>query len=129
MIHIHGPSPAAEILIFRSQFIHQGLTFLVSMLLLSEVLNLIINVQVQEVSHDTKMAKLVRSAVNWITEPRQSDFMEEVFLAYLILFIFSRDFTNIDALQTHRIREIRNSPHRAFYGRTSVSLRVMTTVN
>ncbi len=26
--------------------------------------------QVQEVSHDSKMAKLVRSDVNWITEPR-----------------------------------------------------------
>ncbi|TFK81693.1 DEAD/H helicase [Polyporus arcularius HHB13444] len=61
-------------------FIHQGLTFLV-----------------QEVSHDTKMAKLVRSDVNWITEPR--------------------DFTNVDALQTYRIREIKGSPHRAFYGR------------
>ncbi|RPD79912.1 P-loop containing nucleoside triphosphate hydrolase protein [Lentinus tigrinus ALCF2SS1-7] len=61
-------------------FIHQGLTFLV-----------------QEVSHDTKMAKLVRSDVNWITEPR--------------------DFTNVDALQTYRIRELRGSPHRAFYGR------------
>ncbi|EJF65709.1 P-loop containing nucleoside triphosphate hydrolase protein [Dichomitus squalens LYAD-421 SS1] len=61
-------------------FIHQGLTFLV-----------------QEVSHDSKMAKLVRSDVNWITEPR--------------------DFTNVDAIQTTRIREIKGSPHRAFYGR------------
>ncbi|KAI0747965.1 P-loop containing nucleoside triphosphate hydrolase protein [Daedaleopsis nitida] len=64
-------------------FIHQGLTFLV-----------------QEVSHDSKMAKLVRSDVNWITEPR--------------------DFTNIDALQTYRIREIKGSPHRAFYGRVEL---------
>ncbi|KAI1787885.1 P-loop containing nucleoside triphosphate hydrolase protein [Ganoderma leucocontextum] len=61
-------------------FMHQGLTFLV-----------------QEVSHDSKMAKVVRSDVNWITEPR--------------------DFTNVDAMQTTRIREIRGSPHRAFYGR------------
>ncbi|KAI0670538.1 DEAD/H helicase [Trametes maxima] len=64
-------------------FIHQGLTFLV-----------------QEVSHDTKMAKLVRSDVNWITEPR--------------------DFTNVDAMQTYRIREIKASPHRAFYGRVEL---------
>ncbi|KAH9946253.1 P-loop containing nucleoside triphosphate hydrolase protein [Epithele typhae] len=61
-------------------FIHQGLTFII-----------------QEVSHDSKIAKLVRSDVNWTTEPR--------------------DFTNIDALQTYRIREIKDSPHRAFYGR------------
>ncbi|KAI0637127.1 DEAD/H helicase [Trametes polyzona] len=64
-------------------FIHQGLTFLV-----------------QEVSHDTKMAKLVRTDVNWITEPR--------------------DFTNVDAMQTYRIREIKDSPHRAFYGRVEL---------
>ncbi|KAI9064267.1 P-loop containing nucleoside triphosphate hydrolase protein [Trametes sanguinea] len=64
-------------------FIHQGLTFLV-----------------QEVSHDTKMAKLIRSDVNWITEPR--------------------DFTNVDAMQTYRIREIKDSPHRAFYGRVEL---------
>ncbi|PIL23843.1 hypothetical protein GSI_13594 [Ganoderma sinense ZZ0214-1] len=64
-------------------FMHQGLTFLV-----------------QEVSHDSKMAKVVRSDVNWITEPR--------------------DFTNVDALQTTRIREIKGSPHRAFYGRVEL---------
>jgi len=34
-------------------FIHQGLTFLV-----------------KEVSHDAKIARLIRSDVNWITEPR-----------------------------------------------------------
>ncbi|CDO70744.1 hypothetical protein BN946_scf184798.g59 [Trametes cinnabarina] len=55
---------------------------------------------VQEVSHDTKTAKLVRSDVNWITEPR--------------------DFTNVDAMQTYRIREIKGSPHRAFYGRVEL---------
>ncbi|OBZ75158.1 putative ATP-dependent helicase HRQ1 [Grifola frondosa] len=64
-------------------FIHQGLTFIV-----------------QEVSHDSKMAKLLRSDVNWITEPR--------------------DFTNIDPVQTYRIREIRGSLHRAFYGRVEL---------
>lgn len=46
------------------------------------------------------MAKLIRSDVNWTTEPR--------------------DFTDVDATQTHRIREIRDSPHRAYYGREFV---------
>ncbi|KAI0807176.1 P-loop containing nucleoside triphosphate hydrolase protein [Fomes fomentarius] len=71
-------------------FIHQGLTFLV-----------------QEVSHDSKMAKLVRSDVNWITEPR--------------------DFTNVNALQTYRIREIKGSPHRAFFGRVELFTLVYET--
>ncbi|KAI0703572.1 P-loop containing nucleoside triphosphate hydrolase protein [Cytidiella melzeri] len=61
-------------------FIHQGITFII-----------------KEVSHDSKMAKLIQSDVNWTTEPR--------------------DFTNVDAAQTYRIREIRNSPQRAYYGR------------
>ncbi|KAI0928397.1 hypothetical protein AcW1_005652 [Taiwanofungus camphoratus] len=60
-------------------FIHQGMTFIV-----------------KEVSHDSKTAKLLRSDVNWVTEPR--------------------DFTNIDAVQTYRIREIKDSPLRAYYG-------------
>lgn len=64
-------------------FIHQGLTFIV-----------------KEVSHDSKTAKLVRTDVNWITQPR--------------------DFTNIDAVQTYRIREIKGSPFRAFYGRVEL---------
>ncbi|KAI0080595.1 DEAD/H helicase [Panus rudis PR-1116 ss-1] len=68
-------------------FIHQGMTFMV-----------------KEVSHDSKMAKLVRADVNWTTEPR--------------------DFTNVDAVQTYRIREIRGSPNRAFYGR----IELVTTV-
>ncbi|KAL6309039.1 P-loop containing nucleoside triphosphate hydrolase protein [Sparassis latifolia] len=64
-------------------FIHQGLTFLV-----------------KEVSHDSKTAKLLRTNVNWVTEPR--------------------DFTNVDAVQTTRIREIKDSPFRAFYGRVEL---------
>ncbi|KAI0736617.1 P-loop containing nucleoside triphosphate hydrolase protein [Fomitopsis betulina] len=64
-------------------FIHQGLTFLV-----------------KEVSHDSKTARLIRSDVNWITEPR--------------------DFTNIDAAQTYRIREIKDSPWHAYYGRVEL---------
>ncbi|TCD65415.1 hypothetical protein EIP91_002714 [Steccherinum ochraceum] len=64
-------------------FIHQGLTFLI-----------------QQVSHDSKTARVVRTDANWITEPR--------------------DFTNIDAAQTFRIREIRASPYRAYYGRVEL---------
>ncbi|KAI0811238.1 P-loop containing nucleoside triphosphate hydrolase protein [Irpex lacteus] len=50
-------------------FIHQGVTFII-----------------QEVSHDSKTAKLIQSDVNWTTEPR--------------------DYTNVDAVQTYRIREL-----------------------
>jgi Distinct helicase family with a unique C-terminal domain including a metal-binding cysteine cluster len=39
------------------QFIHQGLTFIV-----------------KEVSHDLKVAKLIRAEVNWITSPRYVQF-------------------------------------------------------
>ncbi|KIK45797.1 hypothetical protein CY34DRAFT_777472 [Suillus luteus UH-Slu-Lm8-n1] len=62
-------------------FMHQGLTFIV-----------------KEVSHDTKVARLVRADVNWITKPR-----------------------NVDAMQTHRIKEIARSPHRAYFGRVDVT--------
>ncbi|TDL27249.1 DEAD/H helicase [Rickenella mellea] len=64
-------------------FLHQGLTFIV-----------------QEVSHDSKTAKIIRADVNWTTSPR--------------------DFTDINAVQTYRIREIKGSPHRAFYGRVEI---------
>ncbi|KAF9228793.1 DEAD H helicase [Gyrodon lividus] len=64
-------------------FMHQGLTFIV-----------------KEVSHDTKMAKLVRADVNWITSPR--------------------DFTNVDATQTWRIKAIPNSPQLTYFGRVDV---------
>ncbi|KAJ7684713.1 P-loop containing nucleoside triphosphate hydrolase protein [Mycena polygramma] len=66
-------------------FIHQGLTFIV-----------------KEVSHDSKMAKVIRVDINWTTAPR--------------------DYTNVDAIQTYRIKEIQNSPHRAFYGRVDVQV-------
>lgn len=65
-------------------FIHQGLTFLV-----------------QEISHDSRTARVIRTDVNWTTTPR--------------------DFTNYDAVRTYRIREIQGSPHRAFYGRIDVT--------
>ncbi|KAI9456100.1 hypothetical protein HD554DRAFT_2317614 [Boletus coccyginus] len=61
-------------------FMHQGLTFIV-----------------KEVSHDTKMAKLMRADVNWITSPR--------------------DFTDVDAKQTWRIKSIPDSPYLTYFGR------------
>ncbi|KAG8834252.1 hypothetical protein FRC20_007499, partial [Serendipita sp. 405] len=64
-------------------FIHQGLTFLV-----------------EEISHDTRTAKVIRTDVNWTTKPR--------------------DFTNYDAVRTYRIREMQGTPHRAFYGKIEV---------
>ncbi|KAJ7445770.1 P-loop containing nucleoside triphosphate hydrolase protein [Mycena galericulata] len=62
-------------------FLHQGLTYLV-----------------KEISHDSKMAQVIRADINWTTSPR-----------------------NVDAIQTYRIKEIRNSPHLAFYGRAALS--------
>ncbi|THH10992.1 hypothetical protein EW146_g8195 [Bondarzewia mesenterica] len=59
---------------------------------------------VKEISHDSKRANVIRTDVNWTTSPR--------------------DFTDVDAVQTHRIREIRQSPRRAFYGRVDVSTTV-----
>lgn len=62
------------------------------------------------------MAKLVRSDVNWITEPRSVLRALGDSKANRLLCL-DRDFTNVDAMQTYRIREIKGSPHRAFYGR------------
>ncbi|KAF8316647.1 P-loop containing nucleoside triphosphate hydrolase protein [Clavulina sp. PMI_390] len=55
---------------------------------------------VKEVSHDERTARIIRSDVNWITRPR-----------------------NIDPTQTYRIREIRGSPHRAYFG--SINLKTV----
>lgn len=55
---------------------------------------------VKEVSHDAGMAQVLRADVNWITSPR--------------------DFTDIDAKQTYRIKEIPDSPHRLFFGRVEI---------
>ncbi|ESK96811.1 dead deah box helicase [Moniliophthora roreri MCA 2997] len=50
---------------------------------------------VKEIIHDTKIVTLVQTDVSWTTKP-----------------------SDVNALQTHRIREIRGSPYRACYGRT-----------
>ncbi|KAF8644124.1 hypothetical protein AX16_008653 [Volvariella volvacea WC 439] len=59
---------------------------------------------VTEISHDSKIAKVIHSQVNYITSPR--------------------DFTNVDAIRTHRIRQIIDSPFRAYYGRVDVFVKV-----
>ncbi|KAF8630367.1 hypothetical protein AX15_002931 [Amanita polypyramis BW_CC] len=65
-------------------FMHQGITYIV-----------------QEVNHDTRIAKVIQADVNWITSPR-----------------------DIEAIQTYRIREITHSVHRAYYGRIEVHVKV-----
>lgn len=74
--------------------------------------------QIREVSHDSKMARVVRTDANWITEPRSDSFLL-FHLSLPKICLYDRDFTNIDAVQTFRIREIRESPHKASYGRRS----------
>ncbi|KAF7440973.1 hypothetical protein PC9H_001322 [Pleurotus ostreatus] len=68
-------------------FIHQGLTFIV-----------------REVSHDTKMAKVIRADVSWTTEPR--------------------DFTDINAAQTYRLKALKDSPQRSFFGKVHIYTKV-----
>jgi DEAD/DEAH box helicase domain-containing protein len=55
---------------------------------------------VQEISHDSRTARVIRTDVGWTTK--------------------ARDFTNYDAVRTYRIREVQGSPNRAFYGRIDV---------
>ncbi|KAG8678188.1 hypothetical protein FRC09_020046, partial [Ceratobasidium sp. 395] len=59
---------------------------------------------IKEVNHDHKLAQMIRTDVNWITRPR--------------------DFKNIDAIQTFRIRAIKNSTKQAFYGSVQVAVKV-----
>ncbi|KAG0706339.1 hypothetical protein DFH29DRAFT_995980 [Suillus ampliporus] len=68
-------------------FMHQGLTFIV-----------------KEVSHDTKVARLVRADVNWTTKPR--------------------DFTPTGMWMPSKpieSKRLRGSPHRAYFGRVDVT--------
>ncbi|KAG9001135.1 hypothetical protein FRB90_011666 [Tulasnella sp. 427] len=55
---------------------------------------------VHEVSHDERCAKLLKTDVSWLTTPR--------------------DYTDIDPVETSRIRAIRGSPHRAYFGKITV---------
>ncbi|KAG9046660.1 hypothetical protein FS837_003907 [Tulasnella sp. UAMH 9824] len=64
-------------------FMHQGDTYLVN-----------------EVSHDERCARVVKTDVSWLTTPR--------------------DYTDIDPVETSRIRAIRGSTHRAYFGKITV---------
>ncbi|KAG8745683.1 hypothetical protein FRC10_007380 [Ceratobasidium sp. 414] len=68
-------------------YMHQGQTFII-----------------KEVNHDQKLARMIRTDVNWTTRPR--------------------DFKDIDAIQTFRIRAIKKSTKQAFYGSVQVSVKV-----
>ncbi|CAE6459000.1 unnamed protein product [Rhizoctonia solani] len=59
---------------------------------------------VTQVSHDEKQARVAHSDVNWTTRPR--------------------DFTDINPTQTHRIRAVKKSTRRAFYGSVQVFIKV-----
>ncbi|KAF4604071.1 hypothetical protein EYR38_004493 [Pleurotus pulmonarius] len=59
---------------------------------------------VREVSHDTKTAKVIRADVSWTTEPR--------------------DFTDVNAAQTYRIKALKDSPQRSFFGKIHVYTKV-----
>lgn len=66
-------------------FLHQGITFIT-----------------KEVSHDTRVAKVIRADVNYHTSPR--------------------DFTDVNALRTYRIRRARSCL--AYYGKVHVYVKV-----
>lgn len=55
---------------------------------------------VKELRHSAKTATLIQKDVDYITSPR--------------------DYTDVNAVQTHRIREIKGSPELAYYGNVEV---------
>ncbi|KAJ8078462.1 ATP-dependent 3'-5' DNA helicase [Marasmius tenuissimus] len=59
---------------------------------------------VKDIQHDSKLVSLVQADVNWTTTPR--------------------DFKDVNACQTYRIREIQGSPHRASYGKIEIRCQV-----
>ena len=78
-------------------FLHQGMSFLV-----------------KEISHETRIGKLEKTNVEWTT--RQRDFTwVEVCEACVIRADAKR--SDIDAIETLRIREIQGAPLPAYYGR------------
>lgn len=66
-------------------FLHQGMTFIT-----------------KEVSHDTRVAKVLKADVNYITSPR--------------------DYTDVDAMRTYRIRRAKSCL--AYYGKVHVCVKV-----
>ncbi|KAJ7090229.1 P-loop containing nucleoside triphosphate hydrolase protein [Mycena belliarum] len=87
-------------------FIHQGLTY-----------------TVQEISHDSKVARVVRTEINWTTSPRctiSPSYLKEGPAQSLFHF---RDLTNVDPVQTYRIKQIKkNSRNLAYYGRVDIQV-------
>lgn len=68
-------------------FMHQGLSYIC-----------------KEISHDTRIAKMVQADVNFHTRPR--------------------DHTDIDAMETHRIRALKGTVCRAYYGKVTTTVHV-----
>uniref|UniRef100_V5GFF4 Putative ATP-dependent RNA helicase n=2 Tax=Kalmanozyma brasiliensis (strain GHG001) TaxID=1365824 RepID=V5GFF4_KALBG len=55
----------------------------------------------REINHDTRIARMVQVDVNYHTRPR--------------------DHTNTDAMETYRIRRLRESPYLAYYGKVTIA--------
>ncbi|KAG6849336.1 hypothetical protein H0H93_009302 [Arthromyces matolae] len=77
---------------------------------------------VKHVLHDSKVAHVVRADVNWLTSPR--DFTQVLLLCPLNTTLFYRSSRNVNAVQTHRIKEIKGSSYRAYYGKVDVEVMV-----
>lgn len=87
--------------------------------------------QVQELNHDNKVVKLIQADVNWTTKQRlvTQDLETHPELTYLFLEISRKVsfcpsvgrahglFRDVNALQTYRVREIKESLHHTYYGR------------
>ena len=55
----------------------------------------------REINHETRIARMVQADVNYHTRPR--------------------DHTNTDAVETYRIRRLRESPYLAYYGKVTIA--------
>ncbi|PWY97459.1 P-loop containing nucleoside triphosphate hydrolase protein [Testicularia cyperi] len=55
----------------------------------------------REINHDTRIARMVQADVNYHTRPR--------------------DHTDTDAMETYRIRRLRDSPYLAYYGKVTIA--------
>ncbi|PWN19859.1 P-loop containing nucleoside triphosphate hydrolase protein, partial [Microstroma glucosiphilum] len=58
----------------------------------------------KEISHDTRIAKMIQADVNFHTRPR--------------------DHTDTDAMETHRIRALRNTTSKAYFGKVTITTHV-----
>jgi len=58
----------------------------------------------RSISHDQRIARMYRADVNYHTRPR--------------------DYTDTDAVQTYRIRSLRESPYKAYFGRVVITNKV-----